>query len=286
MPELPDLLYIRKRLNDAVRGRAIDDVELRQPVILRNALPLPLPDALKGLVIGEIQIRGPFLLFPVGEDIHFIVNLMLAGRLQHQHPGQKPIGHLCLTFILDDATRLHLADEKTMAKAYIVRRGKEAAIPRYAAQGLDVLSPQFTADAFRFLAGAHGRRQVRVFINDHTALSAIGNAYADDILFDAGIHPKTFVGRLSPRELDMLYNSIVGVIRRGCEAVEAAAQPIEVKVRDHMLVRNRKGEPCPRCGGIIRREGVRGHDVFFCPRCQPASRSLFLDWTSLDDSHA
>ena len=101
---------------------------------------------------------------------------------------------------------------------------------------------------------------------------------ADEILFDAKIHPKTFVYKLPPQEIEQLYNSVLSVMKWGIQKVETAAQPIHVKVREHMKVRNRKGEPCPQCGTTIRREGVRGHDVFFCPTCQPATRRLFIDW--------
>jgi formamidopyrimidine-DNA glycosylase len=115
-------------------------------------------------------------------------------------------------------------------------------------------------------------------INDHTVLSAIGNAYADEILFEARIHPKTFSARLSKEETDRLFVAIGSVMTWGTKKVEEAARPIHVKVREHLKVRNRRGEPCPRCGTTIRREGVRGHDTFFCPSCQPASRKLFIDW--------
>ena len=71
----------------------------------------------------------------------------------------------------------------------------------------------------------------------------------------------------------------------GIRMVEEAEEPIHVKVRGHMKVRNRKGKPCPRCGGTIRREGVRGYDVFFCPTCQPPSRKLFIDWSRADAGH-
>jgi hypothetical protein len=68
-------------------------------------------------------------------------------------------------------------------------------------------------------------------------------------------------------------------------AAREAAEPIHVKVRGQLRVRNRRGEPCPRCGSTIRREGVRGHDVFFCPRCQPATRRHFFDRGSAPGSH-
>lgn len=165
-----------------------------------------------------------------------------------------------------------------MAKLYIVTHGDYASIPKYKEQGVDILSPQFTLDGFKGLAHQNSRKQVRVFINDHTILSSIGNAYADEILFDAQIHPKTFINKLADEDLVRLHSSIRSVMEWGARKVEEASQPIHVKIRSHMKVRNRKGEPCPRCGTTIRREGVRGYDVFFCPTCQTATRKLFLDW--------
>ncbi len=109
-------------------------------------------------------------------------------------------------------------------------------------------------------------------------LSAIGNAYADEILFAAGIHPKTFCYSLSAEERRKLYQSITGVIAWAVAEVRRAAQPIEVKVRDHVRVRNRKDEPCPVCGTKIRCAGVLGYDAFFCPTCQPATRKQQIPW--------
>lgn len=278
MPELPDLLYIQKYLHSTIQERTITHAVVRQPVVIRNAAHRPIEELLKGRVVESVGIHGPFLRCALSGDIDTVLNLMLMGRLQHQRPGEKPEPYLCVSLDFDDATRLNLCDQQKMAKVYLVRRGNYGVIPNYDKQGVDILSPSFTFEVFRHLAARSARKQVRVFINDHTALSSIGNAYADEILFDAGIHPKTFVGKLSTADLERLFNSIHTVILEGIKHVEAAKQPIHVKVRDHMKVRMRRGEPCPRCGTTIRREGVRGYDVFFCPVCQPASRRLFLDW--------
>ncbi len=183
-----------------------------------------------------------------------------------------------LALLLDDGSRLNLCDREKMAKLYLVRKGEYSSIPRYCTQGINILSDTFTPEAFQAIARQHSRKQVRVFINDQTILSALGNAYADEVLFEARIHPKTFVGTLSREELMTLFTAITTVVQWGREQVATSGQPIHVKVREHMKVRNRKGAPCPRCGTTIRREGVRGHDVYFCPRCQPATRKLFLNW--------
>ena len=278
MPELPDLLYIKKYLSGVLAGRSITAVEVKQPVLVRNMLDVPLNEALSGLSIREVEQHGPFLRVALGGGIDMVTNLMLAGRLQHQKEREKPEGYLCVAWRLDDGSTLRLCDERKMAKLYVCRNAETDLIPRYGTQGVDILSPAFTRESFRRLVAGNSRRQVRVLINDQTVLSAIGNAYADEILFEARIHPKTFSGRLNEEESGRLFDAIGHVMAWGSKMVEKAARPIHVKVREHLKVRNRKGEPCPRCGSTIRREGVRGHDTFFCPSCQPPSRKLFIDW--------
>jgi len=278
MPELPDLLYIQKYLQKHIVGRTITDVSVKRPVIVRNALGQPFEETLCGRRIDTVRLAAPFLAMGFDREVDMVLNLMLAGKLQHQRPREKAEGYCCLTFLLEDETRLNICDEQQMAKLYLVRRSEYGTIPKYKQLGVDILSAEFTPEKLRGLAGLHARKQVRVMINDHTILASIGNAYADEILFEAGIHPKTFVGKLAPEELDRLHTSIISVMRWGIAEVEKAGQPVQAKVRDHMKVRNRKGEPCPRCGTTIRREGVRGYDVFFCPKCQPATRRLFINW--------
>ncbi len=278
MPELPDLLYMRKYLRANVERKTITAATVKQPVVLRIAVDRQFDNAVSNKVVAVVNIHGPFFRFELSDSIDIIINLMLSGKLQHQREGEKPEGYLCCSLLLDDGSRLNLCDENKMAKLYVVRQGTYERIPKYREQGIDIRSPGFTPETFKELARRHSRKQVRVFINDHTTLSSIGNAYADEILFDARIHPKTFVSRLNEEEILRLYSSVVSVIEWGTRKVEEAGQAIHVKVRDHMKVRNRKGEPCPRCGTTIRREGVRGHDVFFCPQCQQTSRHLFIDW--------
>ena len=278
MPELPDLLYIQKYLRNNTVGRTVTNTEVKRPIVVRNATDGSFEDALCGRRIEAIQLAAPFLALQFDQEIDLVLNLMLAGRIQHQRAREKADGYLCVALALDDGTHLNICDDQQMAKVYLVRHGEYSTVPKYEELGVDILSNDFTLAGFRELAKQHSRKQVRVMINDHTILGSIGNAYADEILFDAGIHPKTFVAKLTREDIDRLYGSIVAVMQWGIAEVEKAAQPIQVKVREHMKVRNRKGQPCPRCGTTIRREGVRGYDVFFCPKCQPATRKLFLDW--------
>jgi formamidopyrimidine-DNA glycosylase len=286
MPELPDLVYIKSYLDSSVMGRMFTEIRVKQPIVVRTMTAEPIGKALAGAKIRQAEIHGPFLRLDTTGPNALVINLMLAGRLQHQHPSEKPEGFLCVRCTLDDGSALNVCDEKKMTKVYCTRQDEVDSIPKYAAQGIDILSSSFTEERFRSIAKAHTRKQVRVFINDHTSLSAIGNAYADEILFAAKIHPKTFVAKLTSEEVSRLYASIKEVIEWGIQNVFEAHEPIHEKIRSHMRVRNRKGEPCPRCGTTIRREGVRGHDVYFCPSCQPPSRHLFLDWNRTSGSRA
>jgi formamidopyrimidine-DNA glycosylase len=278
MPEIPDLLYVKKYLNARVMGRTILGAIVAQPVVIRTLLDQPISSVLAGKTVREVRLRGPFLHFLLSSDIELIINLMLAGRIQHVHPGETAEGFLCLSLALDDGTALNVSDREKMAKIYLTSRGRYAQIPRFSGQGIDVLSPEFTEEKFEEIAAHHRRKQVRVLINDQTILSAIGNAYADEILFEARIHPKTLVSQLDGSDLRRLHAAIRAVLAWGIQEVERTGAPIQKKVREHLRVRNRKGEACPRCGATIRREGVRGHDVFFCPRCQPPARAHFIEW--------
>ena len=152
-------------------------------------------------------------------------------------------------------------------------------MPGLATVGVDVLDARRSRRAaFRALAGKR-KDQVKVFLMDKSALDAMGNAYADEVLFEARIHPKTFVRSLSDGEIDRLHDAIVKVLREARAEVARAQPPIDEKVRDFLKVRNRHGEPCPRCGAKIRKAGVHGHDAFFCPECQPDVRgSAIVDF--------
>jgi formamidopyrimidine-DNA glycosylase len=192
-------------------------------------------------------------------------------------PGEKPVGHLCFSLRLDNGDLLRYGDEKRMGKVYLTPAGAYDPIPGYREQGVDILSAAFTWERFSALIERR-RHQARVFLMDQTALSAIGNAYADEILFAAGIHPKTSCASLAEEQRRKLFDSIRSVIAWGIEEVRKAGQPIEVKVRGHVRVRGRKDEPCPVCGAKIRRAGVLGYDAFYCPRCQPATRTQKIPW--------
>jgi len=279
VPELPDLEYIVKKLSPRVTGRTVTEVIVREPIVLRMLLPGAggFVEAFRGRRIEGLDRHGPFLHFALSGEAELIVHCMLAGRLQIAVKKDKAVAHLCFSLVLDSGEWLRYGDENRMGKVYLTAAGAYEAIPGYGQQGIDILSPGFTLEKFESLIKGR-RHQARVFLMDQTALSAIGNAYADEILFAARIHPKTPCSSLSADQRRALFESIRSVTAWGIAEVEKAGQPIEVKVRDHMKVRNRRDQPCPVCGTTIRRAGVLGYDSFFCPQCQAASRPQRIPW--------
>jgi formamidopyrimidine-DNA glycosylase len=273
MPELPDLLYVRKRLDDALVGRTVTDARLAQPVVLRSLVRGGL-ERLVGRTLEGIERRLHFLVFSFG-PLELFVNPMLAGRFRVAAPSERV--EAALSLLLDLGGReLRYLDDKQMGKVYLAERGSASKIPGLQESGLDVLSSDFTLERFRALLDRR-RDQVRVFLLDKSALDSIGNAYADEILFAAGIHPKTWCRSLDATAAARLHEAIRSVLAEAIAEVERRGEPTEVKVRDFLKVRGK--DVCPRCRSKLRRAGVRGMDAYFCPRCQPATRDGLVDWT-------
>jgi formamidopyrimidine-DNA glycosylase len=304
MPELPDLVHIVKALGPQLVGRRITRIVVKEPIVLRVLVPGTFGELLEGARFVDLERHGPFLRFGLeisraadrvecardletvsrtsrrSDGLDLVMHLMLAGRLRLAEAGEKALPATAFSVSLDDGRTLHYGDEKKMGKVYICPRGDFASIPGYLGQGIDVTAETFDFGAFSSLI-AKKRCQARVFIMDQTCLSAIGNAYADEILFEARIHPKAPCYSLDEAQRHALYDAIRSVLAWGIAEVEKAGRPLEDKVRDHMKVRGRAGQSCPRCGTTIRKAGVLGFDSFFCPVCQPDRTGRGLDWTKL-----
>lgn len=295
MPELPDLVRIVKILGPQIEGRRVVAASVKNPIVLRILVPGSFPALLADRTLRGLERHGPFLrlrLEPPGDSpgegagtLDLVLHLMLAGRLKLAPPGKgpesRPLPFTAFSLELDDGRVLHYGDEVSMGKVYLCPSGSHEAIPGYLSQGVDVASPGFSFEVFTSLIA--GRRcQARVFVMDQSRLSAIGNAYADEILFEAGIHPKATCNSLPPEKRRALYEAIVSVLAWGVEEVEKSGSPLEAEVRGHMRVRGRAGQKCPRCGATIRVAGVLGYDSFFCPMCQPDLAGRGLDWARLE----
>lgn len=285
MPELPDLVHVEEVLRRALAGKTISAARTGDPTVLRIMVREPFPAVLAGRRLQTIERRGHFMRFGLDGGLCIVVNAMLAGRYKLVEAGpeaakKKDPRALGLALVFEDAPELQYVDEKRMGKVYLARAEDEGQIPVYGELGLDLTSPAFTRAAFG--AAIAGRRdQARAFLMDKRALASLGNAYADEILFAAGIHPKTFCRKLDAAAVDALYAAILRVLEESIAEIRRRNEPPEIKVRDFLKVRGRDGKPCLVCGTTIRAVRVGDGDACFCPRCQPETRKLFVTWSNL-----
>jgi formamidopyrimidine-DNA glycosylase len=284
MPERPELDYIVPILARELEGARITGVRVEDPVVLRMAVLGDVRELLPGRTITGITRRSHFVMLALdgAPALELAVHPMLAGRFRIDAPGDKQ--HKTTAFVLElsDADgvvrELRYRDDKQMGKVYLLDPGDRAKVPRLGTIGVDVLGPDFTPAAFRALAKKR-RDQVKLLLLDKSQLDSLGNAYADEALFAAGVHPKARVRDLDDAQLETLRQAIIDVLTEASAEVARRAPPLDVKVRDFLKVRNRKGEPCAVCGSRIRVAGVRGHDAFFCGVCQPDAKGRgFIDW--------
>lgn len=279
MPELPDLEYVVPKLKEALVGRTVVGCDLANPVVLRQHVHgngRDLGDYLGGAAFRDVRRHGPFVHLDL-ESIAIVVHPMLAGQFYLQEPPARLPRTAALSLMLDSPPNLVYADSKQMGRVYVVRPDGLDEIQGYVTQGVNVLSEGFTWEYFQeSAAGTH--KQARVFLMDQSRISAIGNAYADEILYAACIHPKHPMHKLDDGQLRRLFDSIRGTLKWGMDEVRRAAKPIHEKHRDHLRVRNRKNAPCPECRTPIRRTTVYGYDSFFCPRCQPEFGRARIPW--------
>jgi formamidopyrimidine-DNA glycosylase len=280
MAERPDLEYYVPILDRELKGQRLVDVQVQKPIVLRLAIEGDAKTLLVGKTFQKATRRGHFVMFGFDDQaIEMVVAPMLAGRFVIKDDAKLPRDS-ALTFALENGKTLIYRDDVQMGKVYVIEKGAWQGVPGLEHIGIDVLSKAFTREAFAALAKKR-RDQVRVFLMDKSALDAFGNAYADEALWEAKIHPKTMVKKLGSAEVDALRDAIVKVMRFAVDTVASKKPPIDEKLRDFLSVRNRHGAPCPRCGDKIRRAGVHGHDTFFCPTCQPETRKTgIVSWRS------
>jgi len=277
MPERPDLEYVVPILQERLRDQRITAVSVQKPIVLRVAVRGDASSLLCDQVFASVERRAHFVIFSfVYPTLQLVVSPMLAGRFMFAQ-GKLP-RDTALSWSLSGGDTLVYRDDVQMGKVYIIERDAWQLVPGLSTIGVDVLSPAFTLDALRTLAKKR-RDQVRVFLMDKSALDAFGNAYADEVLWEAKIHPKTMVQKLTPEDLERLHAAIVSVMRHAVDTIAERKPALDEKLRDFLKVRNRHSEKCPRCGDTIRRAGVHGHDTFFCPTCQPETRKTgIVSW--------
>jgi formamidopyrimidine-DNA glycosylase len=271
MPELPEVEVIRRGLAPELEGRRFLTVHGGDKSLRRQSSIKELRHWLAGRRIIALRRRGKYLLFDLEGGATLLIHLGMTGRLMLGPPPSPTLPHVHLIFCLEGGLELRFQDTRRFGQVLIFPPG---ANPYPLDQvGREPFSRQVTPEWLAQMARGRSR-PVKNFLLDSRMLAGIGNIYACEILFAAGIHPTAPVSRLSLEQWDRALKEtrriLRAAIRKGGTTVsdylnsrgEQGLFQLELKVY------GRQGEPCGRCGRPIERFIQAGRSTFFCAVCQ------------------
>lgn len=269
MPEAPDLEVIKDVLNRRVRGLEIAGARVLKPLELRVLAADDFVGDVTSRTIEGFSRKGKFLIADLSGDRALVINPMLTGALQLCPPSTRIATRTSFLLDIADGSQLRYLDDTQMGMAYYVHTSRMGDVPRLSEQGPDVLDeypdlPEFRDRLRRF------QGEIKGVLTRGKFLAGIGNAYADETLFAAGIFPFKKRSALSDGETASLHEAIPTVLNDAIATLrERMGDETHVKVRDFLAVHGRSGEACPRCPGTISAIGANRRLTNFCRRCQP-----------------
>ena len=275
MPELPELEVVREVLTRRLAGRRIESVTVAPkggPIVIRDLTGQGFANLLTGSLIGSVTRRGKFLLFTLrpanasAPSPTLAVNPKLTGRFQLCPPGAKKAGPVHVTLLFADPSQeLRYVDQKRMGQLYLTR--DLATVPDFCEMGPEALDVSLE-DFCRRLTSFRG--EIKGILIRAPFVAGIGNAYADEILWQARIHPYRKRTSLSPEETEHLYQAMQATLREAIMKVrQEMSDDIHLKPRDFFAVHMRSGQACPRCGTTISAITANQRVTNFCRTCQP-----------------
>ena len=224
MPELPELEVVCEVLNRRVASQVIERVEVLPPggaIVVRDYTRQGLAAALEGHSFEEIARCGQFLRFAVAKSpLWLVINPKLTGRLQLATPGDKRYAKTTLVFTLADGQELRYVDQKTMGQVYLTARVEE--VPGYAGMGPEALEISLAEFKERLRPF---RGEIKGILVRSEFVAGIGNAYADEILWAARLHPYRKRTQLTVEEIERLYAAMRALDAQGVELIFAHEVP-------------------------------------------------------------
>ena len=278
MPELPEVETIARGLAERLPGRMLRGAKVKHADVLAPPLTkASLDRRLRGRRVEGVGRHGKNVLITLGGDaaLRMLINLGMTGRLVlDDSPAADRLRHVAVRFPLDDGSLLY-DDVRRFGR--IELHDQQSWAERMESIGVDPMSDAFTAEALHALT-SRSRTPIRTWLLDQRRVAGVGNIYASEALFRAGIHPARRASTLGGNEAVRLRDALRGVLEEAIEArgttfsdyVDAAGEAGGFAVR--LQVYDREGEPCVRCGTPVERTVITNRSAFFCPECQPKRR--------------
>ena len=261
MPELPDVEYYRRYVNATALHHSISRVTVNVLELLEDTTPATLRRRLEGQAFSATRRHGKYLFIELDDVGYLVVHFGMTGRLQYFRQDRGLPAHTGLLLSFDNGFELAYTTTRKLG-----RIGITGSVEDYVAShrlGPDALA--ISLQQFLDLAVGH-KGALKTWLTDQNRVAGIGNVYADEILFQARLHPTRRPAELSERELARLFRALRRVLRT---AIRARAEP--ERLPGSFLLPHRDGDQhCPVCGGSLRMLSVAGRRACYCPTCQPA----------------
>ncbi len=283
MPELPEVEVVRRGLDRHVVGRRLETVEVLHPRPVRRHLagPADFAAALTGRTVTGARRRGKYLWLPLDNGDALTAHLGMSGQMLVQPRAAAPERHLRVRFALSaqdgPAQELRFVDQRMFGGVGLSVGGAELP-PEMAHVARDPMDPDF--DDVAFVRAVRRRRSgIKRILLDQTVVSGVGNIYADEALWRAGLHGDRVGERLTARQVRDLLSRVREVMGAALQQGGTSFDALYVNVNgesgyfDRSLeVYGQEGRPCSRCGTTVVRVAFMNRSSSFCPRCQPRPR--------------
>lgn len=273
MPELPDIVVYIEALEKRVLGSVLERVRIASPFLLRTAVP-PL-SSIEGKKVVALRRLGKRICFGFEEDLWLVLHLMIAGRLHWFDERAKAAKGRSVAVFQFSTGSLTLTEAGTQKRASLHLVQGEAGLENLNPGGLEVFDATTEEFAQAIRAKNHTLKRA---LTDPRILSGIGNAYSDEILFEAQLSPFTLTQKLSDEDVEKLFVAIKRSLTDWLERLREEAKdrfPEKVTAfRPDMATHGKYGQPCPRCGSKIQRIRYGSNETNYCPTCQTGGKLL------------
>lgn len=257
MPELPEVETIRREITPQITGSRISDIKGSQPTL--DLGPLVFRTGIRDRRIMSSSRHGKYLFVSLDSGTSLVFHFGMTGDLRHLEPGDKDPPYCRAAVSFTKGSRLVFTDPRRFGRIFFARN-KESFLTGKRL-GPDALS--LTRDETRQII-RKSRRVIKVLLLDQHRVAGIGNIYADEILFQARIHPLRRTEDVATREVDGLHSAIRSVLET---AVELSAD-FDRYPEEWLIPHRAPGQDCQVCGGNVDRVRVAGRYAYFCPSSQ------------------
>ena len=272
MPELPEVETICRGLRGLATGRRIIEVKVFEPR-LRARVGKDFGAKLQGKTITEIRRQGKYILILLEDEHVWLAHLGMSGKLIWVEEGRPRETHDHIVVKLEGGYELRYHDPRRFGLSLVVPLAALDSLPQMRGLGLEPFDPGFDGH-YLFSVVRSSRRRIRDLLIDQRVVAGLGNIYANEILFRAGVRPTTRALKLTRARVDRIAEITPKLLSQAIQWCGTSfsdyrdAEDRFGEFQNHLTVYDREGEQCGVCGSTVKRVAAGNRSAFYCPRCQ------------------